>query len=76
MSLKAFPLMIALDPLTQMTPFFLSLAATPSSAQTIGALYTFSVGGDPHNNETFRAWQNSLTKILLSSYMALRVCVF
>ena len=55
MSLKAFPLMIALDPLTQMTPFFLSLAATLSSTQTIGALYTFSVGGDPHNNETFRA---------------------
>ena len=52
MSLKACPLLIALDPLTQMTPFFLSLAATFSSAQTIGALYTFSVGGDPHIDET------------------------
>ena len=53
MSLKACPLMIALDPLTQMTPFFLSLAATLSSTQTIGALYTFPLDGDPHNNETF-----------------------
>ena len=45
--------MTALDPLTHMTPLFLLMAATLSSAQTIGALYTLAVGGDPYNNATF-----------------------
>ena len=51
--LKTCPQMTALDPLTHMTPLFLLMAATLSSAQTIGALYTLAVGGDPYNNETF-----------------------